>query len=112
MDTKVVSDRVRRMPPNAGKGRPKGAQNKVTVEFRETVTKLLSDTSHKVPEWLASVAEGEGDRAPDPAKALDLLAKLADFAAPRLARTDVAVGGSDDMPPIKQVTKIELVAFK
>lgn len=64
--------------------------NKATQEFRETVRKLLEDNSENVGRWLTLVAEGDGtDRGtPDPAKALDLLAKLAEFAAPKLNRTE------------------------
>lgn len=87
--TKVVQDTEKRKPPNAGKGRPKGAVNAVTKEFRETVTKLLEKNSENVGIWLQSVADGNGnpDKA-DPAKALDLLAKLAEYAAPKLARVE------------------------
>jgi hypothetical protein len=81
---------------NAGKGRPKGAQNKLTVEFRETVQSILDDNRDNAAEWLRMVAEGHGDVKPDPAKALDLLAKLAEFAAPKLARTEVT--GKDGGP--------------
>jgi hypothetical protein len=74
--------------------------NKATVEFRQTVTQLLSDNALNVAIWLQSVAEGEGDRKPDPAKALDLMAKLAEYAAPKLSRAEVA---GDPEAPIKTV---------
>lgn len=65
-----------------GPGRPKGVPNKVTREFRETVRKLLEDNADNVAIWLKEVA------ADDPAKALDMLAKLAEFAAPKLGRIE------------------------
>lgn len=77
-------------------GKPKGALNKTTREFRETVTKLLSDNAENVATWLAQVANGI-DPDPEtgfkgvpaaPEKALDLLAKLAEFAAPKLGRIE------------------------
>lgn len=69
-------------------GRPKGMQNKVTTEFRETVKRLLEDNSENVGRWLALVADGDGDVKPDPGKALDLMARLAEFAAPKLGRIE------------------------
>lgn len=71
-------------------GRRPGSPNKATKEFRDTVTRLLSDNASNVALWLEQVASGNGDPdKADPAKALDLLAKLAEYAAPKLARTEV-----------------------
>ena len=74
-----------------GPGRPKGVPNKVTTEFRDTVRRLLEDNAENMGRWLTLVAEGDGGESgkPDPAKALDLLAKLAEYAAPKLARHEV-----------------------
>lgn len=83
--------------PKTG-GRAKGVPNKATQEFRETVQKLLDDNRENVGRWLTLVAEGDGTDTgkPDPAKALDLLSKLAEFAAPKLARTEhTGVDGGD-----------------
>lgn len=83
-----------------GPGRPKGVPNKSTIEFRETVQKLLDANSENVQKWLAMVAEGHGDTKPDPAKALDLMGRLAEYAAPKLSRTEVTgSGGKDLIPP-------------
>jgi hypothetical protein len=78
-----------------GPGRPKGVPNRATTEFRDTVRKLLEENSENVGRWLAEVAEGVHDK-PDPGRALDLVAKLAEFAAPKLARTEVT--GKDGGP--------------
>lgn len=70
------------------KGREKGP-NKVTREFRDTVTRVLESNSENVGIWLTRVAEGtDADAKPDPGRALDLLAKLAEYASPKLARTE------------------------
>lgn len=81
-------------------GRTKGTANKVTQEFRKTVQSLLDANRTNVARWLTLVAEGDGTDAnkPDPGKALDLLAKLAEFAAPKLARTEVT--GKDGGPVV------------
>lgn len=71
-----------------GPGRPKGSTNKVTREFRETIRKLLEENSENVALWLEQVAQD------DPGKALDHLAKLAEYAAPKLGRIEhVGDGG-------------------
>ena len=83
---------------NRAKGRPKGAVNRVTSEFRETVKCLLEDNADNVSKWLTLVAEGDElkEIRPDPYKALDMLAKLAEYATPKLARTELT--GSDNKP--------------
>lgn len=94
MTTKSTVGASRKRPKTGG--RVKGVPNKVTREFRETVRDLLETNSQNVGRWLTLVAEGDGsDNAkPDPGKALDLLAKLAEFAAPKLNRTEhVGDGG-------------------
>lgn len=80
---------------NRGRGRPKGAINKTTIEFRETIQKLLDKNTDNVSIWLEDVANGDvtQDRKPDPYRALDMLAKLAEYAAPKLSRTEMTGAG-------------------
>lgn len=87
-----------------GPGRKKGVPNKATTEFRETVRSLLEDNAENVGKWLQAVAEGDPlhEVKPDPGKALDLMAKLAEFAAPKLARTEVV---GDKESPLTVVIK-------
>lgn len=106
----------RKSNPNRGSkpgerrgGRSPGTPNKVTQEFRETVRRLLEDNSENFGRWLTTVAEGDGSEngKPDPAKALDLIAKLAEYAAPKLNRTEVS---GPDGKAFDTVTRIELVS--
>ena len=73
-----------------GPGRKPGVPNKSTTEFRETVTRLLEDNKDNFAKWLKQVAEGDevAETKANPAKALDILTGLAEFAAPKLARTE------------------------
>jgi hypothetical protein len=91
-----------------GGGSRKGVPNKVTAEFRDTVRKLLEDNAGNVGRWLTLVAEGDGTDSgkPDPAKALDLVAKLAEYAAPKLNRTEVA---GDPLNPLKASLDVRFV---
>jgi hypothetical protein len=69
-------------------GRSVGTPNKATRAFRDTVNALLQENSENVSLWLSDVARD------DPAKALDLLTKLAEYATPKLARQEhVGEGG-------------------
>lgn len=79
--------------PKTG-GRKRGTPNKATREFRETVRLLLEENAENVGRWLRLVAEGNGRKSkPDPAKALDLLTKLAEYASPKLSRAELNHGG-------------------
>lgn len=89
-------------------GQGKRGPSKTTLEFRETVQKVLDANAENVAIWLAQVANGipadeYGKGVPAaPEKALDLLAKLAEFAAPKLARTEVT--GANGGPVIIAAT--------
>ena len=109
--TKVLdSTKPKWVPPNAGKGRPKGVPNKATKAFRDTVQRVLEDNSENVAKWLKSVAEGDPvfDLKPDPGRALDLMSKLAEYATPKLARQE-HVGGDDSDNPIRHQIQFTIV---
>ena len=105
--TEVKKTPRKGFPGGPGPGRPKGMPNKATVEFRETVKALLEQNSENVHVWLEQVATGSHGKEPAPEKALDLLAKLAEFAAPKLARTEVV--GADGGPVQVQQTRRVIV---
>ena len=78
-----------------GRGRPPGSLNKATKTFRETVSKLLEDNAENVSKWLIEVAEGsvEKELKADPKGALTLLAQMAEYATPKLNRTEMTGDG-------------------
>lgn len=90
------------VPPRSP-GRPKGVPNKATTAFREVVQGILDENRDNVSKWITQVAEGSKarkvagklvpGRAPDPAGAARLLAQLAEFAAPKLNRSEVVGEG-------------------
>lgn len=80
---------------NRGRGRPPGSVNKATKTFRDTVSRLLEDNAENVSKWLTEVAEGsvEKELKADPKAALTLLAQMAEYATPKLNRTEVTGDG-------------------
>lgn len=98
---KVEQSRAKK--PKTG-GRVKGTPNKATVTFKETVTALLQSNSDNIAIWLRQVAEDKDD----PGRALDLLAKLAEYAYPKLARTEMT--GPDGGP--MQVEEVRRTVVK
>ena len=101
-EPKIGEDTPTRNMGNAGKGRPKGALNKSTKAFRETINQLLEDNADNVSTWLTDVA------ASDPAKALDLMSKLAEYAAPKLSRVESSIEHSGEVG----IRKIEMELIK
>ena len=106
-DSKVETIAEKKLPPNAGMGRPKGVPNKSTAVVREAIANLLDRNSEKMDEWLQLVAYGDSELGvkPQPDKALDIMQKLAEYHIPKLARTEV-VGDADKPLTIKVVTGI------
>lgn len=75
-----------------GGGSRKGSPNKVTREVREAFRLLLEGNVHHMNGWLQKVAKD------DPAKALELMGKLADYVIPRLARTELTGQNGKELP--------------
>lgn len=88
-------------------GRQKGTPNRVTSEFRGIVQDLIDENADNVSRWLTLVADGDGESLkPDPARALDLVSKLAEYAAPKLSRTEVT---GEDGGPVQSSLTISFV---
>lgn len=86
----------KRKPPNAGKGRVKGVPNKVTADIRKGFTIMVEGSVPKLQRWLDRVA------VEDPARALSIIADMAEFCIPKLSRTEIT--GKDGKPVTVQVT--------
>ena len=67
-DSKKVQTTVKRMPPAAGKGRPKGAKNKLTTTVREAILAAFDEVGGA--EYLAAQAKE------NPVAFMGLLAKI------------------------------------
>lgn len=87
-----------------GPGRPKGSVNRATAEAREAFSHLVTWSAPKLQGWLKAVARD------DPARALELFGRLAEFVIPRLART--TLGGDPDNPLLAPITHVEIVPVR
>ena len=83
MPDKETAGNVRVGQGKPGPGRPKGSANKATSTARNAISSFIEGKAAEVETLWAQVAER------DPAKALELYAKLAEFILPKLARTEV-----------------------
>jgi len=82
------------------RGKPKGTISKTTTEFKEALNNLLKCAAPEMTNWLKAVANT------DPAKALDLVAKLAEYIHPKLGRTE-HTGRDGGAIETKDVTKTD-----
>lgn len=70
--------KTKRKPPAAGIGRKKGVPNKTTKTVREMYTAFVEHNAEKAQALFDRVARK------NPAKALEILAKLSEFVLPKL----------------------------
>lgn len=94
-------------------GRPKGVPNKTTRDVREAIAHLLQTNAENMTRWLEEVANGkpavrdedgklvEAPVPPDPAKALDIMHRMAEYHIPKLGRTEVS--GTPGGEPVRLV---------
>jgi hypothetical protein len=66
-----------------GPGRPKGTPNKATAVVRDAISSFVEGNADQVQELWERVAKK------DPAKALEIYAKLAEFSLPKLSRSTI-----------------------
>jgi hypothetical protein len=92
LKSRALSERPKRVPNP--RGRVKGSQNKATIEFKTALNQLLESSTPEMIGWLERVAKD------DPAKALDLIGKLAEYVYPKLARSEFV---GDKSAPINHV---------
>ena len=68
-------------------GRKKGSMNKYTKEIKEAFGLLLSSNTENFYTWIETIARQ------DPAKAMELLIKIAPYVVPKLAQNDITSEG-------------------
>jgi hypothetical protein len=81
---------VKRRPPNAGKGRVKGSMNRVTADVRGALAQAVEGNVGRLKDCLERVAQR------DPAKFVELVARLSEFVVPKLQRSELT--GRDGQP--------------
>ncbi len=97
MTSKIVEDSEKKLPPAAGKGRPKGAVNKTTALLKDAILQAAERAGNKVgKDGLISYLEQQATD--NPAPFLSLLGKV----------LPIQVAGDPDAP-LQTVTRIEIV---
>ena len=66
-------------------GRPKGSENKVNTDLKNIILQLLEKKSSHLEEWMDRTAQT------DPAKAIELYAKLSEFIIPKIRNNNISV---------------------
>jgi hypothetical protein len=74
---------MKQTPPAAGRGRKRGVPNKTTRTVREIFTLFVEHNAESAQQLYERVAKR------NPAKALEILARMSEFVLPRLQRTEL-----------------------
>lgn len=90
-----------------GSGKVAGTPTPQIHRFRVAVAKLLESNENNFMRWLTEIAEGNEAKGlkPDPKGAMDVIAKMAEYAAPKLARTEVVGEGGGPVGLTLMVSK-------
>ena len=72
-------------------GKPKGTQNRTTVEFKSAVKHLIDFATPQMVGWLEKIAQES------PEKALEMVYKFAQFGYPLLARSEIKHEGDQKL---------------
>lgn len=84
-------------PPNAGKGRPKGALNKATRDVRKAIALVAEGNVWLLGSWLKRVARRE------PAKAADIFLRMIEYHIPKLQRSEITGKDGKSLPSVVRV---------
>lgn len=101
--SKVQPPTASKRPPNAGKGRKKGVPNRATSDIKAAIAAALNEFGPQLPALLRKVAQR------NPARAVELVAKLAEYTLPKLGRVQIA---GDHDAPMQTITRIEIVGVQ
>lgn len=97
-DNKKVANSGKRLPPAAGKGRPKGAKNKTTALLKDAILKAAEQAGNQIgDQGLVSYLEDQATKNPGPF--MSLLSKV----------LPMQVTGEDGGPISIQVIKRKIV---
>jgi hypothetical protein len=80
-------------------GRPKGCQNKATVDIKEAYKQLIENNLGNLTKWLEQIGNN------DPAKAIHILSDLSEYVIPKLARSDNTIQVTDKTGAIEDLKK-------
>jgi hypothetical protein len=121
-------DGVEDAQPKRRGGRAPGQPNHITREMRDIAKNLVEENADNLREWLATVANGRASMIvapqpelgisggvipaidPDPARAIELLVKIAEFAAPKATRVPLLGPGfgDDDEGGVRAVVNVTM----
>ena len=80
------------MPPNAGKGRPKGSVNRSTEHAREAIARLVDNNAARFEGWLEDIERKHGSLA-----AWRCMMDVIEYHIPKLQRSELTGPGGSEL---------------